>query len=152
MTIAFIGHAVVFSEARIEETVKEQIRKHTAFAERVTCYLGGYGDFDQICARACNSLREERPMETVYVTPYIGPAAQEKIHEMMNCGLYDTVLYPPIENVPLKFAIAKRNEWMMTNADLIVAYVAHDWGGAYKSLQVAKRKKKKTVNISDLIS
>ena len=151
MTIAFIGHAAVSSEDRIEETVKEQIRKHTALAEHVTCYLGGYGDFDRICARVCNSLRRERPMETVYVTPYIGPAAQEKIKEMIHCGLYDTVLYPPIENVPLKFAIAKRNEWMMTNADLIVAYVTHNWGGAYKFLQMAKRKKKKTVNISDLI-
>ena len=151
MIVAFIGHAAVSSAERIEEAVKEQIRKHTAFAERVTCYLGGYGDFDRICARVCHALRGERPVETVYVTPYIGPAAQEKIREMMNCGLYDTVLYPPLENVPPKFAIAKRNEWMMTNADLIIAYVTHDWGGAYKFLQLAKRKQKKTVNISDLI-
>jgi len=70
---------------------------------------------------------------------------------MNRCGLCDMSIYPPIENVPLRFAILKRNEWMMKNADLIIAYVKRNYGGAYKSLQVAKRKKKKIINIYDLI-
>ena len=152
MTIAFIGHAVVFSEARIEETVKEQIRKHTAFAERVTCYLGGYGDFDEICACACRELkREYAGIELVYVTAYIGLSEQARIKEMQNRGLYDASIYPPIEKAPLKFAITRRNEWMMANADLIIAYVDHSYGGAYRSLQAAKRRKKKIINICELL-
>ena len=70
---------------------------------------------------------------------------------MLNYGLYDASIYPPIENVPPKFAILKRNEWMMTNADLIIAYIKHDYGGAYKSLQVAKRRKKNIINICDFL-
>ncbi len=58
-------------------------------------------------------------------------------------------IYPPIENTPPRFAILKRNEWMMTNADVIIAYVTHNYGGAYKSLEVAKRKKKKIINICE---
>ena len=46
-------------------------------------------------------------------------------------GLYDESIYPPIENVPPKFAIAKRNEWMMTNADFIIVYVKYNRGGAF---------------------
>ena len=66
-------------------------------------------------------------------------------------GICDTSIYPPIENVPLKFAISKRNEWMMTNADIIIAFVNRGYGGAYKSLQAAKRRKKKIINICELI-
>ena len=80
---------------------------------------------------------------------FISP--NNKIKEMQNCGLCDTSIYPPIENVPPKFAILKRNEWMMANADLIITYVKHNYGGAYRSLQVAKRKRKKIININDLL-
>ncbi len=45
----------------------------------------------------------------------------------------------------------QKNEWMMSNADLIIAFVAHNYGGAYASLQVAKRKGKKIMNIYDLL-
>ncbi|MBQ7364673.1 MAG: hypothetical protein IJW46_03665, partial [Clostridia bacterium] len=87
----------------------------------------------------------------VYVTPYISLSEQAKIKELLKYGLYDESLYPPIENVPLRFAISKRNEWMMTNADLVVVYVNQQYGGAYTSLQVARRKKKKIVNICDFL-
>ena len=76
---------------------------------------------------------------------------QEKIKEMLNYGLYDSSIYPPIEKVPPKFAISKRNEWMITNSDLIIAYVNHNYGGAYKTLEIAKRRKKKIINIYDIL-
>lgn len=74
---------------------------------------------------------------------------QKKINEMQRNGMVDASIYPPIENTPPKFAILKRNEWMMRNADMVIAYVKHDYGGAYKSLQIAKREKKKIINICD---
>ncbi|MBE6536399.1 MAG: DUF1273 family protein [Ruminococcaceae bacterium] len=152
MTIAFAGHSLITSNKKVKEMVKEQIRNHIIDDELVTCYLGGYGDFDTICAYACKELKQEyKDIEAIYVTPYISLSEQEKIKEMNRCGLCDMSIYPPIENVPLRFAILKRNEWMMKNADLIIAYVKRNYGGAYKSLQVAKRKKKKIINIYDLI-
>ena len=152
MTITFAGHAVIFSDKNIKEMVKEQIRNNIADVELVTCYIGGYGDFDKTCACACKELKKEYVnIEIVYVTPYISLSEQLKIKEMKSCGLCDTSIYPPIENAPLRFAIAKRNEWMMANSDLIIAYVNHNYGGAYKSLQAAKRRKKKIINICDLI-
>ncbi|MBR2466033.1 MAG: hypothetical protein IKB38_03775 [Clostridia bacterium] len=152
MTIAFAGHSFISSNNMVKEMVKDQIRNNIIDNNLVTCYLGGYGNFDEICARACRELKQEYgTIEIVYVTPYISLSEQTKIKEMQGCGLFDTSIYPPIENVPPRFAILKRNEWMMTNADLIIAYVNHNYGGAYKSLQVAKRKKKKIINIYDLL-
>ena len=152
MTITFAGHSFISSNNKVKEMVKEQIRNNIIDVKLVTCYLGGYGDFDEICARACRELKQEYyGIEAIYVTPYISLSEQEKIKEMQRWGLCDASIYPPIEKVPLRFAISKRNEWMMTNADLIIAYVNHNYGGAYKSLQTAKRKKKKIINIYDLL-
>lgn len=151
MIIAFTGHSLISSKNKIKEVVKEQIRNNVIDIESVTCYIGGYGDFDEICASACRELKKEFDnIEIVYVAPYISLSEQSKIREMQRFGLCDTSIYPPIENVPPRFAISKRNEWMMSNADLVIAYVNRSYGGAYKSLQAAKRKKKKIINTYDL--
>ena len=152
MRIAFAGHSVIFSEKKIREMVKEQIRKIVSEEEFITFYIGGYGDFDRLCAYACRELGEERGgIEIVYVAPYISLSEQEKIKELLEGGMCDASIYPPIENTPPKFAIIKRNEWMMTNADVVIAYVEHEYGGAYRSLQIARRKKKRIINIYDII-
>ena len=152
MIISFAGHCVVFSKSNIKEIVKHQIRHNIVDSQHIVCYLGGYGDFDEICAQVCRELKQEyADIELVYVTPYIDLCNQSKIKEMQTHGLYDTFIYPHIENVPPRFAILKRNEWMITNSDILIAYVEHNYGGAYKSLQIAKRNKKKTINICDFL-
>ena len=148
MTITFAGHSFIPESDKVKERVREEIENNIIDAEKVICYLGGYGEFDDICARVCKELKEKyKCIEVVYVTPYINLSEQAKIKEIQEYGLFDNSVYPPIENVPPKFAILKRNEWMIENADVVIAYVDHNYGGAYKSLQVAKRRKKKIINI-----
>lgn len=59
---------------------------------------------------------------------------------------YDETVYPPLESVPKRFAISRRNEWMVQECDTIVAYVTHGWGGAAKTLEYARRKKKRIIS------
>ena len=152
MIITFAGHAFITSNNRVKEIVKEQIRNHVDASGNITCYLGGYGNFDEICACACRELKQEHyDIEVVYVSPYLSLQEQAKIKEMQRSGLYDASIYPPIEKTPPRFAISKRNEWMICKSDIVIAYVDHNFGGAYKSLQIAKRKKKKIINIYDFL-
>ncbi len=37
---------------------------------------------------------------------------------------------------------------MIEIADLVVAYVDHEWGGAYKTLSYAKKKCKRIINLA----
>ena len=67
----------------------------------------------------------------------------------MNEKLYDSVIYPPLEKVPPRAAIVKRNEWMIEKADLIIAYVKQTYGGAYKALQYAHKRKKMMINLAE---
>lgn len=152
MIISFAGHSSITEKEKVKEIVKIQIKNNIDDIEPVMCYLGGYGDFDDLCAVACRELKSEyKNIEIVYVTPYFNLSEQKKIKEMQDFGLFDSSLYPPIENVPLRFAISKRNEWMMKSADFVIVYVKRNYGGAYNSFRIANRKKKKIINIFDLL-
>ena len=63
-------------------------------------------------------------------------------------GLSDASIYPPIEEIPERLAIIKRNEWMISRSDLVIAWVDHSFGGAYKTLSFAKAKKKRIINLA----
>ena len=151
MIVAFVGHARVSWCERVKDAVKKQIVDIITSECRLSCYVGNHGDFDEICACACRDLKKQGlDIELVFVTPYISESQQHRIKEMMDSGLYDATVYPPIESVSPRFAISKRNEWMMTNADVVIAYVNRTYGGAYKALCTAKRHSKKIINISHL--
>ena len=150
MIISFAGHSAVPSKDAVQKAVREQLLDIIGHTDHIVCYLGGYGDFDELCARVCKELKQTYTnIETVYVTPYISLSEQAKIKEMLKCGLYDATIYPSIEGTPPRFAITQRNKWMMSCADVVIAYVNRDYGGAYKSLQYAKRSKKKIINICE---
>ena len=146
MIITFCGHSnFSFSDATKDELknlLLEKIRKNP------TCkfYLGGYGDFDGLCLRTLKDLKADFPeIELIFITPYLDKNYSKLEFAKYN---YDDVIFPPIESVPRKFAILKRNEWMVEQADLVIAYVKYSWGGAAKALEYAKRKKKRIINIA----
>ena len=55
--------------------------------------------------------------------------------------LGEDTLYPEgLETVPKKFAINKRNEWMILNSDISICYVYKTTGGAAKFKGKAEKK------------
>ena len=150
MIITFVGHSTLYNHTELFGQVFKSLSEHIASNETVQFYCGGYGEFDQLCARACRAFKEtHKNCEIVFVTPYITESKQKDLRVLIESKQYDAILYPPLEAVPLKFAISKRNEWMMSQADLVIAYVAHTHGGAYKTLEYARRKKKQIVNLAE---
>lgn len=144
MVICFVGHSHVPSSDEVKRKVKEKIRSVIEGESTVEFYLGGYGAFDGICAKVCRELKNEYDfIKLVYVTPYMTLSEQEKIRDMQKFGEFDLYIYPPLEKIHPRLAIIKRNEWMVANSDLIIAYVNSDLGGAYKSFAFARRKKKR---------
>ena len=96
MIISFIGHSFVFPEKEVKEILQEQIINNIPHSTPVTCYTGGYGDFDQICAHVCKELKKEyQNIEVVYITPYLNQSEQTKIKLMQESGLCDSSIYPP---------------------------------------------------------
>ena len=63
----------------------------------------------------------------------------------------DTMLPEGIENVPPRFAISWRNKWMLKQADMVITYITHSWGGAAQFADLAKRQRKQVINIADMM-
>ncbi len=147
MIVTFCGHSQYTAsgedEQKILSLLSEIIGDHHA-----ELYLGGYGSFDSF-ARKCGKKYQETHPNTrlIFVTPYI-TIDYQKNHLDYQKNLYDEILYPSLEDKPLKFAISYRNKWMVERADYVIAYITHDWGGAYQTYKHAQRKKKPIFNIS----
>ncbi len=150
MIITFIGHSSLNIDAVLSKKIKETIQNNINKDTPIAFYCGGYGDFDQHCISICHQLKTQNlKCEIVFITPYITSCQQKKMKNLLETNRYDSIIYPPIETVLPRFAIIKRNEWMIAESDLIIAYVSHNSGGAYKSLEYARRKKKKIINLAD---
>ncbi len=102
--------------------------------------FGGYGEFDLLSARMIKQFKKKYPnIKSVLVVPYLDNDWDRE--------LYDCSEYPPIENVPRRFAIIKRNEYMVNIADIVIAYVKFKTGGAWKTYSFATRKRKEVINL-----
>ncbi len=137
MIVTFCGHNDVVNPDDVrrwlEHTIGSLIQRGAT-----TFYLGGYGGFDRMAAFALQKVSADNPsIELILVLPYLNWDVED--------DLYDGTIYPPLENVPKRLAIIKRNEWMVDRANVIVAYVLHEWGGANAMLQYAIRKGKEVI-------
>lgn len=140
MIITFCGHASCYLSKDDDEKLLH-IFENVVGDKQVDFYLGGYGDFDNFAKRCATEYKRTHPSaRLVFVTPYIGRWLDRRREYLKE--EYDEVLYPPLENVPYRFAISARNKYIIDNADVVIAYVKVDFGGAYSALKYAERKNK----------
>lgn len=134
MTVTFCGHAEVHDEEAVRTWLTEQVEACIRQGADVF-YLGGYGGFDRMAAGVVGHLKKAHPqIQSILVLPYLD--------RKVDASGYDGTTYPPLENVPKRYAILRRNRWMVDNADIVIAYVRHDWGGAAATAQYAARRGK----------
>ena len=72
----------------------------------------------------------------------------ERFPEKCGVDCSDTILPEGIEEAPRRFAVDRRNQWMLRQSDMVVCYVTHSWGGAAKYAETAKRQKKSVFNLA----
>ena len=141
MTVTFCGHAQISQSEKIEKWLYDFTRKLIEQGA-TTFYLGGYGAFDSLAASILREQKKQYPqIELVLVLAYLNTER--------NTSGYDSTVYPPLETVPRRFAISHRNRWMVESADVVVAYVLHDWGGAATTLRCVRQKKKQIISYRD---
>lgn len=137
MIITFCGHDNVPDSDKVREWLN-QVLEQFIYDNEIIFYLGGYGGFDRMAASVVRQKKQQNPnAKSVLVLPYLNRKYDEE-------G-YDYTVFPPLESVPPKYAISKRNEWMVLQADIVIAYVTHGWGGAAKTLEYACLKKKRII-------
>ena len=146
MIITSFGHSD-FNKAHVFENMVLSILSEIAKDEKIEFFIGGYGSFDFFFYQCCMKFKKiHSNAKVVFVTPYITEDYQKKrLASYKNS--YDEIVYPNLEKVPYRFAICHRNKWMVEQADYIIAYINHEWGGAYQAYKYAIRKGKKVFNL-----
>ena len=147
MTITFFGHSDFCENSKYQKTIAEILERECK-GEKALFLLGNYGEFDKFAYSCCKEYKiAHKDSSLIFVTPYISEGYKNTL-EYAN-EIYDSIIYPEIENRPKRFAIYYRNRYMVERADLIIFYVKHNFGGAYKALQYAKKLNKNHIIISN---
>lgn len=141
MNVMFCGHGKYRYAPAIWERLEQEIEQ--LILDGATMFFhGGYGQFDHMAASIVWRLKGGYPhIESVLVLPYLD--------REVDASIYDYTTYPPLEKVPLKYAIVRRNRWMVENSDIVIAFVRHSWGGAATTFEYAERKNLKIIQLAD---
>lgn len=89
-------------------------------------YVGNQGQFDSMVRNTLK--RVAMRYSTVNYAVVLAYMPKEK-QEAEYTDYSDTMLPEGIETVPPRFAISWRNKWMLKQADIVVTYITHSWGG-----------------------
>ena len=145
MVITFCGHSNYINNFEDEKLLLKSLEE-VANGKQVDFYLGGYGAFDNFALKCAKKYKENhKDTNLIFITPYLGEWLNKRKSFIEKH--YDKIFHPEIEHVPQKFAILKRNEWMVKKADYIFGYVQTHYGGAYKMLLYAHNHNKPYINL-----
>ena len=139
----FFGHrdCPYASKVKLRDVLIDLIENHNVDM----FYVGHQGAFDSLVSGVLRELAQEYPHVRYAVVLAYMPAEHSGPVDYS-----DTMLPEGIELVHPRYAISWRNNWMLQQADFVVAYVGHSWGGAAQYVQKAIRSGKTVINLYDL--
>lgn len=146
----FAGHSKLYHTDEIYNNLVNLIEKLVIEEDVSEFWVGNYGNFDSLSAKAVRYLKEKYPnIQLNLVIPYLTSGINE--YKEIYYKNYDHILMADLpERTPKKFQILKCNEYMVDNSNFIVCYVQYSWGGAAKTLEYAqKRKNIKIINLAN---
>lgn len=150
-TVSFFGHREVENFFEVERRVEELVRKLLTDKEYVEFLVGRNGEFDQLAAstiRRVKRLAGGDNAALVLVLPYM--TAEFANNQDSFETYYDEIeLSEAAAGKHFKSAIQTRNREMIERSDMVICYVTHKSGGAYRSMQYAKKQDKKVINVAD---
>ena len=136
----FFGHSECYNldTAVLRSAIEELI------GQGVTEFLvGNHGQFDGMVFSCLQNLSKNYP-EIAYsvVLAYLPTHKQA-------CDIYHGHSFYPegMEIGPARFAIERRNRYLIDSADVCLCYVNHTLGGAYKFARMAKRRGLQVINL-----
>ncbi len=140
MICTFFGHKDTPKE--IEPTLKSTLIDLIENKNVTVFYVGNNGNFDAMVRRKLEELSHNYPITYSVVLAYL-PTKKSEYDDYTN-----TILPEGIETAPKRFAISYRNKWMVEQADIVVTYVTHTFGGAAQFKEMAKRQGKTVIELS----
>lgn len=136
----FFGHSECYGldAAALRNAIEDLIK------QGVTEFLvGNQGQFDGMVFSCLQELSENYPEISYSVAlAYLPTHKQEYDLYQGHC------FYPERQEIgPARFAIERRNRYLIDSADFCLCYVNHAFGGAYKFARMAQRRGLTVLNL-----
>ncbi len=149
-TVAFFGHRYIDKNLRLEELLEEKIKRLIDEKEYVDFLVGRNGEFDKLVSSIIHKIRKTYRNDNnslTLVLPYL--TAEYNNNKKYFEEYYSDVeiSYSASKSHP-KSAIQIRNREMVDRADLIISYIEHNQGGAYKTVKYAMENNKEIINFA----
>ena len=150
-TVAFFGHRYIENPNAVELLLEKHIWDLLASHIYVDFLVGRNGEFDQCAASSVRRVRRDyggNNSSLVLVLPYDSAeyennrASFEEYYSNIELCQNASLAHP-------KSAIQIRNREMVDRADLIICYVKRKEGGAWKTVQYAKKQGKTVINLAE---
>ena len=147
--VSFFGHRQIDNVFVIEQRLEMMIRKLLVSKEYVEFLVGRDGEFDQLVAstvRRCKRAIRDDNSSLVLVLPYA--TAEYRNNEQSFHEYYDEIeICAESAEKHFKSAHQTRNRSMVDRSDLVVFCVEHNSGGAYQTMQYAKKVNANIINL-----
>lgn len=147
-TCFFIGHRD--TPDSLLPALAEAVERHITEYGVTAFYVGRYGRFDALAAKAVKAAKERHPEVTLTLLLPYHPFDRP----IPTPAGFDETFYPPgMETVPKKAAIVRANRYMVENSDYLIAYVWHPASNSREVLEAARRREARSLmhvtNLSD---
>ena len=154
VTVAFFGHRHIDDFFRTESKLQDHIAELLRNNDYVEFLVGRNGDFDQMTSstvlRCKRSVRNDNSA-LVLVLPY--QTSEFQNNEDSFYRYYDEIeVCEEAIGAHFKNAIQIRNRSMVNRADMIICYVNRNEGGAYQTIQYARKQGKTIINLAEIDS
>ena len=150
-TISFFGHRFIEDSLRIEQHLETLIRKLLKEKEYVEFLVGRDGEFDQLVSSTIRRCKREYRRDNsshIWVLPYL--TAEFRDNEESFRDYYDEIeVCEAAAGSHYKNAHQTRNRAMVDRSDLVVLCIQHASGGAWQTMQYAKKQGIPCININE---
>ncbi len=146
--VAITGHRVIYPDFDIENL---EIEFYKLIEKGYNIFLVGMAvGFDTICFQTLEKIRNYKDIKIVACIPCLSQAEKfnKKQREEYNRLLSVADKKIVISEEYTKTCMQKRNEFMVDNASLVLAYIKRDFGGTFNTVKYAEKNKLKIIKIN----
>ena len=144
MTVCFFGHRD--APKSIQPSLRALLVDLIEHESADRFYVGNHGTFDALVRATLRDLQVLYPHVVYAVVLAYLPTAKPSLSSE---DFSDTIYPESIANAPKKFAVDRRNRWMLSQSDAAICYVTHSVGGAAKYRSAAQKAGLRVIDLAN---
>ncbi len=137
----FIGHSDC--DSNIKEKLYSAIENLIVEKNVSTFYVGTHGRFDYYAYKALCELEKIYKIKVLVVLSHLSSIPDY-------CKGAKAIFPESVEKVPYKYAIIKRNQYMIENSEFMICYINHSFSNTYNFVKLAINKKLYLINLGNM--